>query len=145
MTDDLPALDIIPSEPPLFEALGELLVFWNRAEHALQRLLYGLYEPKSFDESVRVQTLIVELGNMRLTNALTTIANTLLSGDDKEHVLHTVAYFELLRPYRNYYIHGIRSIIPAKSGPHGFATQTMAKGKFTWTRDPISVESIRTV
>lgn len=146
MTDnDLPEISALPCEPPFFEALGEMIVYWNRLDNAMRGFLLGLYDAQSFQEIIRANAIIVELGNVGLAQAVKTLANEILSGEVRDHTLHAVKYFERLREYRNYYAHSIASIIPAKSGPHGFAAQTTAKGKYKWSRDPISIPQVRDI
>lgn len=137
--------DILPYEPEFLAAFGHMIITWNIAESALRRLLAGLCGAKSVADILKAKIVTVELGPIGLADALKTFADIILPPSPAEAVNHAVKYYDRIRAYRNYYVHGITGIIPVSDGPHGFILITTAKGTLTENKDIVSLNDIKTL
>ena len=113
-------------------ALGETIVTWNRAEGAFRALLATLC-----GESAAAQIVTAELGGVGITNALNAIAVT-LDAPIKTAVESVAKYFDVLREYRNYYVHGIQAIGVADGAGVGRAFMASAKGELKYAEDTVT-------
>lgn len=141
MTDDLPD-GVLPYETPFLIAFSHMILTWNNAEGTLRGLLAHFIGSESLREFLKSQILIAELGTTGLADALRALAINILPQDVGKSVSHAVDYFERIRSYRNYYVHGVTSILPVKSGPHGLIVNITAKGKLVEHKDYVPVADL---
>lgn len=82
--------------------LVEFVTAWNRAEAALRGLLIRLCEatPASF-------ILVSELGALGLAQSLSALTADRFDEDAKAAIGHAIKFFNQVREFRNYYVHGI--------------------------------------
>ena len=132
MADDLPD-GVLLFETPFLIAFSHMILTWNNAEGTLRGLLAHLIGSDSLRESLKSQVLTAELGTTGLADTLRALAINILPQNVGKSVSHAVDYFERTRSYRNYYVHGVTSILPVKSGPHGLIVNITAKGKLVET------------
>jgi hypothetical protein len=137
--------DILPYEAEFLAAFGHMIISWNEAESALRRLLAGLCGAKSVADILKAKIVTIELGPIGLGNALQTFADIILPPTPAEAVKHAIKYYQRVLAYRNYYVHGITSVIPASDGPRGLILITTAKGTLTENRDIVSLNHIKSV
>lgn len=111
-------------------------------EGTMRGLLAHFIGSDSVRESLKSRILTAELGTTGLADALRALAINVLPEDVGKSVSHAVDYFERVRSYRNYYVHGVTDIINSTSGPHGFIINFAAKGKLIEHRDIVSVADL---
>jgi hypothetical protein len=120
-------LAMTPTESYLI-SLGRLVLQYNEAETRLRRLLVSAFEPISPRDVMLAQIMTVELGNVGLTQALQSYANDLAPLTIREHILHAGTYFDRIREYRNFYVHGVTSVMGRQENPIGLFHTRTAKG-----------------
>jgi hypothetical protein len=122
--------DISPENEFLIK-LGEMVLAFNRTERRLRDMLAGIVTSTSLNgRSITIAKIVTaELGGVGLTSALSSFANNV--GDDPLGGLvnHAADYFDKVREYRNYYVHGIQTVIPTDKGGAGFGSTESAKSK----------------
>ncbi|MEQ9448485.1 MAG: hypothetical protein RLN70_06180 [Rhodospirillaceae bacterium] len=128
LSGDLDLSDIWPPDEytPICAAIGRLTFHWNNAETAVASLVQFLVQ-----NSEKVRILTTHMSNMALTDALKTLAEACLEGDEKEHVLFVDKIFNRYREYRNFYIHGFKLVgVTARGVPTARLVSTSARSKF---------------
>lgn len=119
--------------------LGILVVEWNHAESLLNTLLSFLS-----GGGTRVAILTAHMNTVAVCQALRTLANEKLADDDvAPHVLHYTDYFDRLREYRNYYIHGIKAVGFSEGEAVGIAETVTARERWTLHQLTLSVHDLR--
>ena len=81
--------------------LGRLVVTWN----ALERTFSSLLEEMT-NGGFPVKLLTVYASSTTICSAMRSYASDLLPAHEAKHIHHAITYFEILRAYRDYYIHG---------------------------------------
>ena len=118
MADDSPA-----GQVSYYASLGAATVAWNQAENSLRQMLIALC-----GASPEIWILTAELSAIPLERALQSGATDIASARLKPFIEHCIEWFDRLREYRNYYIHGINDVSLHYSGKFvGDASQTTAK------------------
>jgi hypothetical protein len=130
-----------PIDAAVHAGLGRMIVSWNLAEDCLRGLLAALCSGRTRRDFLRSQIVTLELGTTGLVHALQAFAQDVFrDADASKAVLQAVTYFERLREYRNYYVHGITATVSMPSkGPCGVIATGNAKGRITRNRETISV------
>lgn len=141
MTDDLPD-GVALYETPFLIAFAHMILTWNMTEGTMRGLLAHFIGSESVREVLKGRILTAELGTTGLADALRALAINILPEDVGKPVSHAVDYFERVRSYRNYYVHGITNILNSTSGPHGFIISFAAKGKLIEHKDLVSVADL---
>lgn len=105
--------------------LGELVVRWNDLEALLQLFLYKTTDARGY----RVDVLIANLGNVALTDSIKAIADD-YEESLRSHFKHCATYFDVLRTYRNHYVHGPIAFASQGTPPKliGFTQSQSSKG-----------------
>lgn len=85
--------------------VGKIVFNWNTLERTISQLLYTLV-----GDGDNVKILVAQLGNRTVTDSIKTFANEFFEGKEREHLLHLVELFDILRGYRNYYIHSFNGV-----------------------------------
>ncbi len=141
MTDNLPD-GVAPYETPFLIVFAHMILTWNMTEGTMRGLLAQFIGSDSARDVLKSRILTVELGTTGLADALRALAVNILPQDVGKSVSHAVDYFERIRSYRNYYVHGTTNILNATSGPHGFIVNMAAKGKLVEHKDRVSVPDL---
>lgn len=129
-----------------YATLGRLVVEWNLAEATLRTLLNKLAGPESFEDEMRAHLLTAELGSTGLAQALRSHADTMNDRKLVEAIDHAVKCYENLRGHRNYYVHGIVTLLPiSKTKTVGHIHYFEAKGRLIQRRDRVTVSSLNDV
>jgi hypothetical protein len=126
-----------PKDNRFLIAVGQLVVDWNFAEGWLRQLLVTLTQ---LDRET-AQILTAELGAIGLENALSAFATHRLPDEEGAAVRHALKMYELLRAYRNYYIHNIAF----DAGSFGVTAEVSAKGKVKANSDRLEPETLKAV
>jgi hypothetical protein len=93
-----------PKTRELLAKLGEIAVQWNDLEAITQTMLANLVKG---DAAIIILT--AHMGSVSLLDALRTLSNEYGSEHIQSHVSHFLDFFEILRGYRNYYVHSIQA------------------------------------
>jgi hypothetical protein len=118
-------------------ALGAAIIAWNQAEMVIRGLLVTL----SGDGMVSY-ILTAELGSQGIIDALNAIAP--MKGKELRVAIVTVsAYYERLRAYRNYYVHGLMASGSDGKEASGLIYTSSAKGKFGIAQDIVPIDQVK--
>lgn len=109
---------------PILREIGRIVFSWNVIENAITNILNLL-----FGGEHRAIIVTAHMGITLKLDALRTLAAEFLTGDEQEHVFHSIDLFERLRERRNFYVHGFTSITQKLAGVEQDAGQL----KFLWT------------
>lgn len=90
---------------PILIEVGKIVFNWNTLERTISQILNTLV-----GEGDNVKILVTQLGNRTVTDSIKTFANEFFKGKEREHLLHSVELFDILRGYRNYYIHSFNGV-----------------------------------
>lgn len=130
------------SKSDFLAAFGEVIMEWNQAEARARRFLFELIG--GHDASSYI--LLAHLGNVSLTDAISAYKE-IRSPELVEHIGHYCTYFDRLREYRNYYVHGLMLVSPDWStGVPNFCgeiEQITAKGRLAQTDDKVTAEDLK--
>ena len=124
-------------------AFGRMVMAWNRAEASLRQLLAGLCGGNTIEANLKARIVTAELGSAGLTYALNSFAANLLPPEVAERVEHAVKYYDRLRVYRNYYVHGITSVTTATQQALGIIIMMTAKNELVEHQDFIAVDRLQ--
>lgn len=120
------------------------LVSWNNAEKAAQEMLEGLA-----NGGVAARIAIYQMGSASLVDALKTMASfyeTLSAGEIPqkyaEHIRHFVCGFEVLRAYRNFYVHQLRGLQITDADCSGYLWDVDVKGGYRWTSGKLELQAL---
>jgi len=87
------------------------VIAWNTAEDAARNLLLSLSKG-----GLGAQAAITHLGNIALLDALRTVVSVHTdlveqgSQEEAEHINHLISGLDIMRGYRNFYVHSIKGI-----------------------------------
>jgi hypothetical protein len=110
-------------ETAYYAELGALVASWNQAENSLREMLVALCGARA-----EIWILTAELGSVSLQSALRSAATDIAAPALSPYIEHCVLWFDTLREYRNYYIHGINDVGPhTEQGFVGVSSHTSAK------------------
>jgi hypothetical protein len=130
------------SDSDFLAKFGEVVMEWNQTEARARKFLFEMIGAKDMSAYI----LLAHLGNVGITDAIKAykeIQKPALS----EHIEHYCLYFDRLREYRNYYVHGLMliSFDWSKGNPHavGEIEQFTAKGRLAQTDDKVSIEDLK--
>jgi hypothetical protein len=105
--------------------IGDLIVRWNTCEGSLRHLLAHVS-----GGGVSYDILAAHMTPTALLNAIRTFGNDVVEAPFDEHIEHAAEFFDRLRMYRNYYVHGIHHITAdAKGDAVGLANELSARGR----------------
>lgn len=103
---------------------------WNDVEYQWRGSLAIFLSPETHEDSNNAQILLSQLGSLQLLGTLKTVANELLSGNRQALLLEAIYQLDILREYRNYYVHGFQGVGWNSDGrPLGFLLTTSARGR----------------
>ena len=116
--------------------IGRVVFCWNVIEntfrHALANIVGG---------GQKVDILITHVGSNTWLDAMRTIAHHYLPKEEEEEIVHAIRLFELIREYRNFYVHGfsqVRSTIDGSIYWAGMLSKR-AKGRFVIEESAITI------
>lgn len=121
-----------PEHMQLLAKFGHLVTVWNDTEYQLRSSLLMMEDPGSVQTNATAEILAAHLGSVQLIQSTKTFANELLHGDIKDCMLEALMQLDLLRDYRNYYVHGFRAVGWRQDGtPIGKLLTISARGRLT--------------
>lgn len=122
------------------------VIAWNNAESTARRILIAFG-----GRGIGLTVAAEHLGSVGLRDALNTLCD-LLSGKEAPHtnevaghVAHFVEGFDVLRAYRNFYVHSLKFTGKAPDDPktfRGFLHSVEAKGRFAFVEQDLSTEDL---
>lgn len=121
-----------PEHMPLLAKFGHLITVWNDTEYQLRSSLLMMEDPGSFQTNATAEILAAHLGSVQLIQSAKTFANEMLDGAMRDCMLEALLQLDLLRDYRNYYVHGFRAVGWRQDGtPIGQLLTISARGRLT--------------
>lgn len=107
-----PPLVLIGDHRDIPLSLGLIVITWNAAENSMRTILRCILSQADFDRGRLVEPLIVEAGAVGLVQALNCAADEFPEDapDVAEAIRAATTFFERVRPYRNYYVHGVNGV-----------------------------------
>jgi hypothetical protein len=137
-----PAPQIEPAQQAILMRLGELIVKWNACENLLRTLL--IYAAGNTDRS---NILTAHMGTTEVCDALKTMANEFAPPEINEHIPYLITFFERIREYRNYYVHGISGFMTKQDDQtiKGYTQQRVARTRLTVYADFIGEDDLKAV
>lgn len=94
----------------LVTAFGRALMAWNTTEGVLRVLLETIVQHEAPAGRATFLALSSDLGGMDLERVVWSLADAVLPSERKAQVVEVVNYIAAIRPYRNYYAHGLNHI-----------------------------------
>lgn len=122
----------------LLLTLGLLVVKWNRLEANAQLMLYGLG-----GGGERIEALMAHMGTVALTDALRTLGAEFSPELIKPHIAHFLKLFDLIREYRNHYVHGVRILEILDDKPVGLSQSVSAKARLVFHQTTITEDNLK--
>lgn len=112
----------------LLAKFGEMVMTWNDVEYQWRS---GLPRLDPSGESLVAIISLEHLPSMQLGWAARTIVTTLVRDPAKGVLLEALTQLDLLREYRNYYVHGFQSVgwRAGTDEPIGYLRTTSARGE----------------
>ncbi|MEH6697229.1 MAG: hypothetical protein V7672_00875 [Brevundimonas sp.] len=96
-----------PDEQRLLIAYGRAMMAWNTLDGTLHTLLEIIIDEDGPAGRATVLALTADAGGMDLEKAISSLAKAVLTGERLADVLALVSFVAAIRPYRNYYAHGL--------------------------------------
>jgi hypothetical protein len=122
-------------------AFADLLITWNAAERAATKMLNHLC-----GNSPQTYILTSELGALGLQNALSSMAFGIVDAPFVDALKHGVDYFDRVREYRNYYVHGIHAVGSVNTEEaFGMIEMLSAKKQFAIDEERVPIERLAEV
>lgn len=119
-----------PEHTALLSKFGQMISTWNDVEYQWGSCLLMFERPDTYEVSGTAQILAAHLGSLQLLEAAKTIATEILTGDCQTLLIEAVAYLNILREYRNYYVHGFQGVGWRADGtPLGYLLTVSARGR----------------
>lgn len=86
----------------MLAGIGEIVVQWNTLESILTLIVW------QFTPDEKARLLTTHMGSSTLCDSARTLANDFTTEPTTGTILHFLEFFERMREYRNYYVHGAR-------------------------------------
>lgn len=99
-----------PESQAILIAFGRSMMAWNTLEGVLRVMLEAVIDMDGPAGRATILALSADAGGMDLERALSSLADAVLDGERREDVLNLVRYVGAIRPYRNYYAHGLNHV-----------------------------------
>ncbi len=121
------------------------IIAWNEAGDSARSMLEGLSQA-----SLGSIIAIRQLGNASLKDALLVLCKFLrslendLATEQASHIEHFVEGFDLLRVYRNFYVHNLRAMGPNDNGEFvGLLHAIEVKQQYSWVQQDLTMVDLR--
>lgn len=117
------------------------IIAWNNVERSAQSVLRSVT-----NGGVGATAIIAHLGSRGLKEALQTVANSKPEGDElADHIMHLVDGMDIIRAYRNHYVHNLLAVGMKPGSPETFQGKLHvmeAHGKLAWIEEDLSTEKV---
>lgn len=137
---------ISPEQTKFLALFGEMMVSWNRAETSLQTIL--MHQIRAGEKT---EIVIAHMSSNTMIDAVKTLSFEFAEDWLKEPINHFIKYFERIREYRNYYVHGIIAVVKSRRVPKrtweafGDLHTVSARGEAVYHPKKIWAEDLRFV
>lgn len=143
-----PQYDYLQHWNPVFQGIGRIVYHWNNFERNGVTLLNEI-----IGAGHKAVIATAHMGTNAQLDALRTIAVELLSGEERECVVHFVKLYERLRERRNFYVHSFQRLtidlersngkVRMRPGTnHGGLSGIHAKGRLKQTTGQITKDEL---
>lgn len=120
-----------PEHNALLAKFGHMVSTWNDVDYQWKSCLPRLEAPGQ-GVSNTAAIMIVHLGSLQFIDLARTVAQELVREDARDVILEAVEQLNIIREYRNFYVHGFQSVGWRANGePVGFLLTFTARGRFT--------------
>jgi hypothetical protein len=92
--------------------LGLVVMSWNSCESNLRELIRAIATRHRLEDTQLIDVLVSEMGTLGLTQAIRCYADEVPPSEPElaAALIHSAALTERLKPYRNYYVHGMQGV-----------------------------------
>lgn len=119
-----------PEHADLLSKFGQMISTWNDVEYQWRSSLLRFEHPETYKVSGTAQILAAHLGSLQLLDAAKTLAAEILTGDCQATLREAVTQLDILREYRNYYVHGFQGVGWRPDGtPLGYLLTVGSRGR----------------
>lgn len=117
---------------PLLAKFGHMITVWNDTEYQWRSSLLMMENPDTYETSATAEILATHLGSMQLIQSAKTFATEILDGPSQTCMLEAIAQLDIIREYRNYYVHGFQGVgWRQDTTPIGYLLTVSARGRLT--------------
>jgi len=110
---------------------GYMVSIWNDVEYQWKSVLPRLEKPND-EPSQTAQMMTASLGSLQFIELAKTVSQELVAEDARAVLIEALRQIDILREYRNFYVHGFQSVGWRKGGePVGFLLTFTARGRYT--------------
>jgi hypothetical protein len=127
-----------PEAHKVLSKLGQIAVEWNNVD-ALMRLLFSFF----IGGGDKTDIVTAHLNSPVFINMMKTFTTEYAPKDVQGHFAHLYEFYDRMREYRNYYIHGIINIAYQEDRPIGFAQSHSAKGRLVLHQESIDLTKLQ--
>ena len=115
---------------PLMAKFGHVVSIWNDVEYQWKSCLPRLERPGE-EPSQTAQMMTASLSSLQFLELARTIARELVREDARLVLLEALRQVDIIREYRNFYVHGFQSVGWLGTGePVGFLLTFTARGRY---------------
>lgn len=119
-----------PEHGPLLAKFGQMISTWNDVEYQWRSALLMFEHPETYEVSGTAQIMAAHLGSLQLLDAAKTLAAEILTDECQSLITEAIAQLNILREYRNYYVHGFQGVGWRPDGtPLGYLLTVTARGR----------------
>lgn len=116
---------------PLMAKFGHMVSIWNDVEYQWKFNLGMLENPKE-QPTQTAQMVTATLGSFQFIELAKTVVTELVQGEAKSILIEAIRQLDIIREYRNFYVHGFQSVGWRQNGePVGFLLTFTTKGRYT--------------
>ena len=120
--------------------MGMLVLSWNSVERYLVTLIR-----KIVVDTRAIDILTAHMTAEAKTQALRVCASEMPDGDVKDRFLHACKYADILRDWRNHYVHNTGQAFGAGEELFGFTQQIKARHRFIVRNETITTKDLERV
>lgn len=127
-----------PEAHKVLSKLGQIAIEWNNID-ALMRLLLSVF----IGGGDKTDIITAHMNSPVFINMMKTFTAEYAPKDAQAHFTCLYEFYDRMREYRNYYIHGITNIAYEKDRPIGFAQSRSARGRLVLHQDSIDLTKLQ--
>ncbi|NBW09860.1 MAG: hypothetical protein EBR82_17730 [Caulobacteraceae bacterium] len=118
-----------PEHGPLLEKYGQMITTWNDVEYQWSSALLYFEKPDTSELSITAQILAAQLSSYQLSGFAQAVAHELVTGECQTVMLEAIKHLDILRDYRNYYVHGFQALGWSNGIPAGMLLTRTVRGR----------------
>jgi hypothetical protein len=132
----MPMIGTDPEHNKVPNKLGQIAMQWNHIESLMRFAL------SSFVGGDKAEIITAHLNSTTFINIFTTLSNEFAPENLRPIIGHYVKFFERMREYRNYYIHGISYVDEQDGEAVGFLQTHTARGRLVLHQQAITLAEL---